>query len=102
MPIYLCVVLALLVKLHLEGNKLTGVTFRRCGEMQRMDGDIIISSMPLKDLVAGMNDVPDEPARIAAGLPYRDYMTLGVLVKKLNLKNETHHKTVGDIIPVRN
>lgn len=87
------------VKLHLEGNKLTGVTFRRCGEMQRMDGDIIISSMPLKDLVAGMNDVPDEPARIAAGLPYRDYMTLGVLVKKLNLKNETHHKTVGDIIP---
>ena len=26
------------VKLHLEGNKLTGVTFHRCGEMQRMDG----------------------------------------------------------------
>ncbi len=46
-----------------------------------------------------MNDVPKEPARIAAGLPYRDYMTLGVLVPKINLKNETDLKTVSNIVP---
>ena len=55
--------------------------------------------MPVKDLVAGMNDVPADPARIAAGLPYRDYMTLGVLVPKLNLRNKTNIKTIGNIVP---
>ena len=64
-----------------------------------MEGDYFISSMPIKELVGGMNDVPAEPARIASGLPYRDYMTLGVLVSKLNLVNKTHIKTVGNIVP---
>ena len=55
--------------------------------------------MPVKDLVAGMNDVPKQYADIAEGLPYRDYITLGVLVPKLLLKNKTKMKTIGDIIP---
>lgn len=55
--------------------------------------------MPIKDLVAGMNNVPSDIHRIAAGLPYRDYMTLGVLVKKLKLKNQTKLRTVGNIVP---
>ncbi len=80
-------------------NHLTGVTYTHDGQTQELDGDVIISSMPLKDLVGGMNDVPADPARIAAGLPYRDYMTLGVLIPKLNLKNETDIKTVGNIVP---
>ena len=82
-----------------ENNKLTGVKFISGGEEKTLDGDIIISSMPLKDLVAGMNGVPENIAAIAAGLPYRDYMTLGVLVQKLNLKNETNTPTVNNIIP---
>ena len=86
-------------KLHKEGNRITSLTYVKDGQECSMDGDVFISSMPLKDLVGGMNDVPDEPSRIAEGLPYRDYMTLGVLVKKLNLKNETDIKTVGNIVP---
>src|SRR5699024_6635653 len=58
-----------------------------------------ISSMPIKDLAAGMNDVPEEIAAIAAGLPYRDFVTVGLLVDKLNLKNETDLKTLGNIVP---
>ena len=46
-----------------------------------------------------MNDVPDNEKRIAKGLPYRDYMTLGVLVSKLNLNNRTKIKTVSNIVP---
>jgi protoporphyrinogen oxidase len=64
-----------------------------------VEGDIFISSMPLKDLVGGMNDVPDDIAKIAAGLPYRDFVTVGLLVNKLNLKNETDIKTLGNIVP---
>ena len=55
--------------------------------------------MPVKDLVMGMEGVPDKYTEIAKGLPYRDYMTVGVLVYKLNLKNNTKIKTVGNIVP---
>ncbi len=82
-----------------EENHITAVIYEQNGEMKEMEGDIVISSMPLKDLLAGMNDVPAEPARIAAGLPYRDYMTLGVLVPKIKLKNQTNLKTIGGIVP---
>ena len=80
-------------------NKLTGVTYVKDGAEVQVDGDYVISSMPVKDLVGGMNDVPADAARIAAGLPYRDYMTLGVLVPKINLVNKTHIKTVNNIVP---
>ena len=82
-----------------KDNKLTGVVYTKDGIEVELTGDCIISSMPIKDLVVGMNDVPDEYLSIAKGLPYRDYMTVGVLVDHLNLKNETKIKTVGNIIP---
>lgn len=66
---------------------------------KEIEGDYVISSMPLKDLVIGINDVPEYIQNIAKGLPYRDYMTVGVLVNKLNLKNKTNIKTIGNIVP---
>ena len=64
-----------------------------------VDCDVVISSMPIRDLVGGMNDVPPEIAAIAAGLPYRDFVTVGVLIRKLALKNETKLKTLQNLIP---
>ncbi len=90
---------AKVTKIRKEGNHIVGVTYLQDGKEVEIDGDVVISSMPVKDLVAGMNDVPADPARIAAGLPYRDYMTLGVLVPKLNLRNKTNIKTIGNIVP---
>ena len=69
------------------------------GKKIREEADVFISSMPIRDLVGGMNDVPEKEAKIAAGLPYRDYRTLGVLVRKLNLENKTKIKTIGNIVP---
>ena len=80
-------------------NAVTGLVYEKDGERVTVEGDVIISSMPVKDLVTGMNDVPKQYYDIAAGLPYRDYMTVGVLVEKLKLKNETKIKTVGNIVP---
>ena len=90
---------AKVTKLQKEGDKIVSLTNVKDGQEVTVEGDYIISSMPVKDLVAGMNDVPAEPARIAAGLPYRDYMTLGVLVPKINLENKTKLKTVSNIVP---
>ena len=80
-------------------NLLTGVIYEKDGKENTVNGDYVISSMAVKDLVAGMNDVDEDAARIAAGLPYRDYMTLGVLVPKLKLINKTKMATVGNIVP---
>lgn len=80
-------------------NHITSLTYEQDGEVKTMEGDLFISSMPVRDLVGGMNDVPEDMAAIAAGLPYRDYMTLGVLVPRLNLQNKTKMKTIGNIVP---
>ncbi len=80
-------------------NQLSSVTYEYNGTFDTMKGDYIISSMPVKDLVGSMNDVPEDMAAIAAGLPYRDYMTLGVLVPKIKLVNKTKMKTVSNIVP---
>ena len=84
-----------------EPDKLraTAVLYETEGRRIREEADFVVSSMPLKDLVSGMNDVPAAQSAIAAGLPYRDYITVGVLVPKLKLKNRTKIPTVGNIIP---
>ena len=82
-----------------EQNRITGIVYEKDGQTVTVEGDLVISSMPVKDLVAGMNDVPEQFAAIAEGLPYRDYMTVGVLVPSLKLKNETKIKTMGNIVP---
>lgn len=80
-------------------NVVTGLVYEKDGQRITVNGDYVISSMPVKDLVVGMNDVPDKYTKIAEGLPYRDYMTVGVLITHLNLKNETKTKTIGNIVP---
>ena len=65
-------------------------------------GDIFISSMPIKDLINGFSGnkkVDKNIIRIANGLPYRDFVTVGFLVDKLKLKNITKIKTLGDVVP---
>ena len=86
-------------ELKKTGSLITSAKYTKNGQENIINGDVFVSSMPIKDLVGGMNDVPAEPARIAEGLPYRDYMTLGVLVDKLALKNLTDMTTIGDIVP---
>ncbi len=71
------------------------------GDRVTLEGDIFISTMPVCDLIADMNGdaVPENIATAAAGLPYRDFVTVGLLVNKLNLVNKTGKKTLGDIVP---
>lgn len=86
-------------RINTENGKIVSIEYENQGITHKMEGDIFISSMPVKDLVEGMNDVPKKEAEIAKGLPYRDFVTVGLLVNKLNLKNETDIKTLGNIVP---
>ncbi len=87
------------VGVHTDGGSVAEIVYEEDGVRKTMSGDSYISSMPVKDLVEGMNDVPQDMLRIAQGLPYRDFVTVGLCVKKLNLRNETKLKTLQNIIP---
>jgi len=49
--------------------------------------DYVLSSMPIKDLINAMEDVPPNIKEIANGLVYRDFITVGVLLEKLEVGN---------------
>ena len=79
---------ATVTKIHRQGKKVKSITALQNGKEILLTGDIFISSMPLKDLIAGMNDVPKNIQRIANGLPYRDFLTIGLLVKKVHFESQ--------------
>lgn len=86
-------------QLKKEDSQISSLLCTCNGERIEYACDIVISSMPLKDLVNGLKNIPDEIKYIASGLPYRDFVTVGLLLKKLNLKNETKLKTLNNIVP---
>ena len=77
-------------KINIKNNNVVSVECEVNGNMKKIDADIFISSMPLKDLVGGFQgeEVPKNIQEIAKGLPYRDFITVGLLVRKLKINNE--------------
>lgn len=91
---------AKVVEVGLENGTVTQVVAERNGARETFRADEVFSTMPIRDLVAGMRgEVPADVRRVAAGLPYRDFQTVGLLVKKLKIKNETKLRTLHGIVP---
>ena len=69
---------------HADG-RIGAVRVRRAdGTERRFEADYFISTMPVRDLVLGFT--PPAPARereIASGLVYRDFLTVGLLYRRL-------------------
>lgn len=61
--------------------------------------DYYISSMPIKDLYNSFNNYNKEAFDVATNLLYRDFITVGLLLPKLKIKNQTKMKTVSNIVP---
>lgn len=80
-------------------GRISSLTYIENGKEKEIKGDMFISSMALKDLVVGMDNIPKDILKIAKGLPYRDFVTVGLLVNKLSIKNETNIRTLGNIVP---
>lgn len=87
--------------INTEKGKIKSVVCLEKGQEKVYEGDIFMSSMPVNDLIAGIkgSDIPDIVAKSAADLPFRDFVTVGLLLNKLNLKNETKIKTLNNIVP---
>jgi len=87
--------------LRLSGNRVSGVVVRDAeGAEREVACDYFISTMPVRDLVAAMGDAPPSEVRqVAAGLVYRDFITVGLLLRRLKLPNDSGIATVNDIVP---
>ncbi len=88
-------------ELKTNNKKITTVVAKEDGSEKEYDADIVISSMPVNELVAGIknDDIPELVKESAADLPFRDFVTVGLKLKKLKLENETDIKTLGNIVP---
>jgi len=70
------------------------------GEVKKIEGDYFLSTMPVKDLINSFEeDLPLDVSEVAHGLMYRDFITVGLLLNELKIKNETKQSTVNDLIP---
>lgn len=72
--------------MELHNNRIQKVFVNQGGISLEFSGDYYFSTMPIKDLMYGMKGtVPNEVKRIAEGLQYRDFITVGLLVSKLQV-----------------
>jgi protoporphyrinogen oxidase len=73
------------VAIHRNGRRVEAVDVRddASGEVRRVACDYLISTMPVKELTELLQ--PEDPSvvRIASALPYRDFMTVGLLLRRM-------------------
>ena len=90
------------VGLRTQDGRIIGVEYRDiAGDIHVLNCDYALSTMPIKDLVAAIHDSnkPADVSRIASELPYRDFITVGLCVKKLKISNGTKIKTWMNRVP---
>ena len=72
-------------RIHADGNKIVSIEgIDESGARVILAGDYFFSTMPVRDLIRGVSaDVPPEVREVSEGLMYRDFITVGLLVRKL-------------------
>ncbi|MDR3609717.1 MAG: NAD(P)/FAD-dependent oxidoreductase [Ignavibacteriaceae bacterium] len=89
-------------ELNISEKQVTGLSYtdKTTNLKHAIRGDYFFSSMPVKDLITAMGDkVPKNVKMISDGLQYRDFITVGLLLNKLKIKNETDILTLNGLVP---
>lgn len=79
-----------IIEINRDGDKIVSVKVQntQTGETQEHFADYFISTMPVRDLILGLGqDLPENVKSAASGLQYRDFMTVGLLLKKLKIND---------------
>jgi protoporphyrinogen oxidase len=72
------------------------------GAIRRVACDFFISTMPVRSLTAMLEPEDSQVIRIAERLPYRDFMTAGLLVKRMNMSGAGPKQREGNGMPPDN
>jgi protoporphyrinogen oxidase len=78
-------------KLAVDGNNVTSVSVfnEKTGETEVIKADYVFSTMPMKELVRKLDvAVPANVKEVSEGLLYRDFITVGLLLKELTIKDD--------------
>ena len=90
------------IGINIEDDKVVSVVAKTTtGEEVVFPCDYFFSTMPIKDLVPAIKgiDVPEQVREIATSLPYRDFITVGLCVKEMQIKNQTAIQTYKNRVP---
>ncbi len=73
-----------------SGDRVTGVIARSdAGEERFFPGQYVFSTMPVKELVESFDARPPrEVQEVSDGLVYRDFITVGLLLNRLNISDQ--------------
>ncbi len=71
-----------------DGSRILGVkALDEAGELHTFTGDYVFSTMSVPELVSGLDcDVPADLQDISEGLVFRDFITVGLLLDELKIK----------------
>ena len=79
-----------------SNNIINGVVYQENNKVKKHSCDYLISSMPIKDLINSMNLVPKNIKNISNKLPYRDFVTIGVILDKIRIKDKKTKGLISD------
>jgi protoporphyrinogen oxidase len=90
--------------IRVENSDVKEITMTCADGARTMPCDVLLLTMPVKDFVEAVNSgggekAPEHITRTAHDLPYRDFITVGLLLKRLKLRNRTRVKTLQNIVP---
>jgi protoporphyrinogen oxidase len=75
-------------RLFVEGDTITAVeAVSDSGQRRRFDADYVFSTMPVRELIDAIDTpIPSEVREVSDGLQYRDFVTVGLLVNQLTVR----------------
>ncbi len=79
-------------RLHTDGFRVVSASalHAETGERETIEADYFFSTMPVKELMHCIDaPVPANVMEVSQGLVYRDFITVGVLLSKLKIKERT-------------
>jgi protoporphyrinogen oxidase len=93
-----------IVGIERENLEITAVIARdeATGSVRRVPCDFLVSTMPVRDLTAMLKPEDTTVLHIADGLPYRDFMTAGLLLRRMNLKSNHADRGAANGMPPDN
>jgi protoporphyrinogen oxidase len=86
-------------RLRTNGDRVVGVEAfdSKVGKTVYFEGDYFFSTMPMMELVRGLDaPVPQEVREISEGLMYRDFITVGLLLSELKIRDENGARLIQD------
>jgi protoporphyrinogen oxidase len=85
-------------------NRVTAVQVRdeKEGSVRSVACEVFVSTAPVRELVCMLNPADGDVARVAQHLPYRDFMTAGLLLRRMTLAPDRRHPPSANGMPPDN